>query len=626
LHYLFIAKEPQSGDSAASSPPDAEQSKFKSAPVREPYVQVRLKTNPFPNIGRVPLSPLDAEEPKSEKAAMAWSYPATLIKPGYLQVCGIDKWPTRGELLVRVRAAGDGRKAAMSLAMGYRASEQIVEAKPIGSAIVGDEGVFEFRVRMDSVPVVPPSGKNIYAAELLFINNDSLSADLKVKSVEMLTLPARPIAQHPVLGATPEATLRKFVPKAWRRPVTESEIQGLLTLHATLAKTAPATALRDTLAVVLSSANFLYLLEPRAAGAEATLTEHELAARLSYLLWSTMPDDELRRLADAGRLREKLGEQFTRLFNDQRSDRFVRSFVYQWLDLSGLERVAVNPEYFKNYTEVLKTDSANETYAFFDYVLRHDLPATKLIESEFVTVNDRMASHYGIKNVTGSEFRAVPAPPHRGGLLTQASILTANSNGVDSHPIKRGTWILLRLLNDPPPPPPPNVPMLDEAKAGAKGLTIAQQLAEHRNNPACADCHQKIDPWGLTLENFNAIGLWRDKPTTRPGSVAEKPSAKKPAAQGQAKVSNGANIETAGQAISAETPVEELQQRLLIERGDDFARAFVSKLLTYALGRSLDFADGTAVDELTADFKVENHNIRLLINNIILSDTFQRRN
>lgn len=632
IHYTFTGKE---GEKSVSEPEGKKPSKLKTSKkgMDDPFLGLHEKTSPR-FLDYLTLTSVSGAKDgkKAAGSSKAWTYPSQNILPGHEMICGLDEWPTSGEMLVRIRVASDGQKAIMPVKMGYKSSEMVIDSKLVGSAMIGDEQLLEFRVRMDSIPVVPPNGKSKFAAQLVFIGNDSLSASLTVKSLEIMSLPAAANDKHPLASGTPEAILRAFVPKAWRRPVSDAEIQGLLRLHGQMAKAEPKTALRDTLAVVLSSANFLYLTEPRAPAVSTMLTEHELAARLSYLLWSTMPDEELRRLADAGQLRKQLGPQFTRLLNDKRSDRFVRSFVYQWLDLNGLERVAVNPEYFSHYTDDLKADSAEETYAFFNHILRHDLPATNLIKSSFVTVNDRVAQHYGIQNVAGSDFRPVPAPPHRGGLLTQASILTATANGVDSHPIKRGNWILQTLLNDPPPPPPPNVPMLDEAKAQAQGLTIAQQLAEHRNNAACADCHQKIDPWGLALENFNAIGLWRDsaaKPAAQ-SVVAQKPLKKKAAKKaGQDKANaadeNSSRTEPAKPApIASKTPVEQLQQRLLVERGDDFARAFVSKLLTYALGRSLDFADAKSVDALTATFKADNFNIRLLMARIVLSNAFQR--
>ncbi len=548
--------------------------------------------------GGLLIQPISKEQYAEKRVANSRTFDGVPVSPGFRQMYGMANWLLRGELLVRVRAAGSGGMVKMTVSLGYRSSETILNLRPIGSVIVGDDEIFEFHARMENLPVLL-TGKEKFHAELITIANDSVSTPLILDSVEIVFSPRSEATEHAVLDDTPEATLRKFVPRAWRRPISDEEIQGLLDLHRQLSQNEVAlpvdvgrdprasAALRDTLAAVLSSANFLYRTEPRVSGKEHALSDHELACRLSYFLWNTMPDAELRRIADAGELRTRLATQLARMLADAKSNRFLRSFVYQWLDLGGLDRVAVNPENFPEYTSELKADSAEETYALFDHILRQDLPATQLLKSDFVMLNDRMAQHYGVQHLTGSNFRPVPAPEHRGGLLSQASFLTANANGVDSHPVKRGTWILRRLLNDPPPPPPPNVPMLGAAKVGTDRLTIAQRLEQHRDNAACFDCHQKIDHWGLALENFDAIGKWR--------------------------------------GLDTELDSNDIQRRLLDERKNQFAKAFTEKLMTYALGRSLDFSDSAAVDALAAEFVSSQYRIRKLIECIVLGETFQTK-
>ncbi|MEK6233961.1 MAG: DUF1588 domain-containing protein, partial [Planctomycetales bacterium] len=286
---------------------------------------------------------------------------------------------------------------------------------------------------------------------------------------------------------------------------------------------------------------------------------------------------------------------------------------------------AVNPEHFPKYNDDLESDSAEETYSFFLHVLRNDLSATSFLDSDFVMLNDRMARHYGVEGVSGSQFRPVSSEevPHRGGLLTQASILTANSNGVESHPIKRGVWLMRQLLNDPPPPPPPNVPLLEEEEL-AKGLSISELLKEHRNNAACNDCHRKIDPWGVVFENYDAVGAWR---TAYGSSSPAKKSAKKSGKQPGKQPSEGKTID-ASAALPGDVQVNnlrEMQQHLVQAKSEAFAKALVENLLMYSLGRSLEFTDADAVDELTQSFLQDGCRLGPFLERLVPSDVFRTK-
>ncbi|WP_197442914.1 DUF1592 domain-containing protein [Lignipirellula cremea] len=644
-HYYVASHAAQAADlqqqSKGKATPGKQGKKAKTA--RQPEPQGYTRKSKATNVGGrdglfiFPLSPAELAEQKAGHS----TFEPIIIRPEFRQTYTLDAWPTEGEILVRVRAAGGNGQPQMTVAMGYRASGAVLNLKPLGRRIVtgtADEPqTFEFRARMEALPVFL-SGKDKFRGELVTVTNESITSDLLLDSVEVIYPAPQLLTAHQVLldreafvdeTTFVEAVLRKFVPRAFRRPVAEAEIQRLLALHALMLQRSQnrQTALRDTLAVVLSSPQFLYLSEPRTEGDARTLNDHELASRLSYLLWSTMPDDELRQLADDGKLGDPqvLSVQVKRLLADERSERFVQNFVYQWLDLGGLGRVAVNPEHFPQYNDDLQRDSAEETYAFFRHVLRHDLPALEFLDSRFVMLNDRMAKHYGVANVAGSQFRPLPnaAIPQRSGLLTQASILTANSNGVESHPIKRGVWLLRQLLNDPPPPPPPNVPQLEEATL-EQGLTLSQRLQEHRNNAACFDCHQKIDPWGLTFENYDAIGRWRGADLS-----AQKPMGARKSARAERAGEVSVNVSRDASAVLpgnvSVSGLREMQQHLVQSKSKAFARALTENLLIYALGRSLEFTDAPAVDTLTEAFIDDGYRLAPMIERIVLHEIFRTK-
>jgi hypothetical protein len=304
------------------------------------------------------------------------------------------------------------------------------------------------------------------------------------------------------------------------------------------------------------------------------------------------------------------------MISDSRSENFVVHFTNQWLDLSGLDRVAINPNYYPEFDERLKPMMKRETQAFIGEILRHDLSALNLIDSDFVMLNEPLAKHYGMANADGGprggDFERVELQPgdRRGGLLTQGSFLMINSNGEDSHPIRRAVWVLDRLLDDPPAPPPPDVPELDSEQADFAELPLKKQLEVHRTKDACNDCHRNIDPWGVAFESFDAVGLWRTSVLRR---VAKK-TVMGPV-DDQATLPNG--TEVAG--------VEGLKTYLLQHDRDRFAKALGSKLLAYGMGRSLVFEDRLAVEALVKSFEQNEYRLSDLIVAIAQSETFQNK-
>ena len=374
-------------------------------------------------------------------------------------------------------------------------------------------------------------------------------------------------------------------------------------------------SLRETLSVVLSSPRFLGLPASRPRGAKEKLTDHELASRLSYFLWSTMPDEKLLQLAGEGKLHEpaELSAQVRRMIQDRRAWSFIEQFTEQWLELDRLQRVVVHTDSYPGFDDQLAAAMRLETIHFFGEVLRGDMSIFQFLDSDFTCVNDVLAAHYGIPGVTDPTFRKVKldASLHRGGILTHAGILTGLSDGKDGHPIKRGVWLLRNLLDDPPPPPPPNVPELNREEPELKNLTIPQALAVHRNSTACVSCHRKIDPWGIAFEEYDAVGNWqrdgrgatlREKRTQQPiDSETELP--------GGAKISG----------------LKELREELIRSKSDDFRRAMVRKLMAYALGRRLSPGDVDTADALVPALRAREDRLSALIELIVASEPFQSK-
>ena len=318
-----------------------------------------------------------------------------------------------------------------------------------------------------------------------------------------------------------------------------------------------------------------------------------------------MPDERLIELAAAGKLRKPqvLSAEADRLLDDPRSARFVEQFSEQWLGLNVVESVAVSRDYYPQFDDRLKDDMRGETQQFVAELIRHNLSAQNLLSSKFTMLNEPLAKHYGIEGVFGRKFRRVALPPelHRGGLLGQASVLLSNSTGSDSHAVRRAVWIRDRLLDDPPASPPPNVPSLDEADKKFQQLSIREQLEVHRGSESCASCHRNIDPWGIALENFDAVGLWRDKIRRQVG----KKFTTLPV--------NAEDVLPGGQRLDG---VDTLKRYLATERKDDFARSLVKRLLAYSIGRRLELSDEQALDDLTSEFAADDYRLRGLIHKV----------
>jgi mono/diheme cytochrome c family protein len=405
--------------------------------------------------------------------------------------------------------------------------------------------------------------------------------------------------------------VENLVHRAYRRRVTTKEVSQLTSLIAGVQKDGGTfeEGLAAAIQAVLLSPNFLFRIErtpttTKTGASSSSLNQHELASRLSYFLWSSMPDDSLLAAADRGTLARPatLMAQVRRMLQDSKSQALVENFGGQWLQLRKLESIKPDRKRFPEFDEYLRLSMQRETEMFFDSIIRDDRSILDFIDADYTYLNERLARLYDVPNVRGTEFRKVlfAVDAHRGGLLGQAGVLTISSYANRTSPVLRGKWVLENLVGSPPPPPPPDVPNLDEAKIGLSS-SMREQLEQHRQNAVCASCHTRMDPLGFGLENFNAIGAWR---TT----------------DGQFPIDASGTLPD-GRSFKG---LEGLKS-ILKAQPDAFAECLTRKLLIYALGRGLERADDPTVKKIVKDSAAENYRFSSLILGIVKSETFQKR-
>lgn len=431
--------------------------------------------------------------------------------------------------------------------------------------------------------------------------------------------------------ADAEKLLRAFLPRAFRRPVTEGEEKSFIALTAASLESGASfeAALRAGLKAVLASPKFLYFQET-ADDTRGSLDDYALASRLSYFLWSTMPDESLLALASSGELHrpEVLRAQVERMLEDPKARAFTENFTGQWLSLRDINATTPDRALYPEFDELLQWASLRETHLFFDELLKKNLSVRNIVDSDFAMLNGRLAEHYGIPDVYGVEFRKVELRPeyHRGGVLTQASILKVTANGSNTSPVLRGVWVLDRILGQPVPPPPPNVPAVEPDIRGA--TTIREQLAKHRATENCKSCHSRIDPPGFALENYDVIGGWRDRYRV----VAEPKDRVKNRVGPLAKYlaawqyGLGPSIE-AGDTLPdgrAFSDIDELK-KLLLANPEQIARCVTEKLVTYSTGQPVGFSDRRAVNRILAEAKASDYGLRSLVHAVAVSDLFQKK-
>lgn len=528
----------------------------------------------------------------------------------------------KGEYILRGRAFGD--QAGNELPkMAFRLDGKDVHVADV-AAKAGDPATYETKVTVEP-------GQKRFA--LAFINDyyqpdnpDPKNRDRNL-AIEWLEVqgpldappPALPESHRQILFCQPthgdvrdcaQKILERFVTRAYRRPARPQEVERLAKFVERAMAEGDSFERGIQLAVeaVLVSPHFLFRIESGRRGREGDagpaqpISEFQLATRLSYFLWSTMPDEELFREATAGTLRNNLPAQVSRMLRDPKSRALVENFCTQWLEIRRLKTLAPDTKRFPTFDDELREAMLTETKLFFASIVDEDRSVLDLIDADYTFLNERLARHYGILRVTGPEFRRVQLTNRdRGGVLTQASVLMVTSNPTRTSPVKRGKFILEQVLGAPIPPPPPGSGDLSEDEQVVLSGTVRQRTEQHRANPACASCHALMDPLGFGLENFDAIGAWRD----RDGAFF---------------------IDASGELVDGSKfkgPKE--LKAILKAKKHEFTRCFTEKMLTYALGRGLEPYDRCTVDDIVAALAKDRYKFSTLIQQIVASDPFQKR-
>ena len=408
--------------------------------------------------------------------------------------------------------------------------------------------------------------------------------------------------------------LTRFATRAWRRPVVVTEIEPFMKSVDAAAALGDSfeVAVKNGLMGILCAKSFLYLEEGDVVKRSPTISDNELASRLSYFLWSSMPDSRLLELAAKGSLHdgETLKSEVHRMLKDARASEFANSFPRQWLQLRKVGMFPPDKELYPDYDENLEQSMVAETLGFFGEVLRRNESLREFIHSDWTMLNERLAMHYGIEGIRGDQIQRVLLKPdtHRGGLLTQGSILSLTSDGTRHRPVHRGVWMLESIIGKPPPPPPANVPALSTPDAKAKKTTVREKLELHRADPNCNACHSKIDPLGIAFDNYDAIGHWRTVETVRDGTGSDP-------------MLDASGVLTDGRKFAD----SEGLKKILLQDLDKFAVSFTEKLATYALRRGMTFSDREELKRIAEQSKATDYQLATLIESLVTSPLFLKR-
>jgi mono/diheme cytochrome c family protein len=563
--------------------------------------------------------------PKKPVEAMYHIKDKNLRRPNPTTVEASHRIGWDGEYIVRVGLPGQRPADAKPVQMGFWMDGQLlhtqmVETKPNNLVYFNPYSEEEFRI-------VLPEGDHVFRVG--FIGDDFIKTlpkedwykNEKNKTLNMVTFigpfPAKveKASRKKILICDPasgpacvDKILSTLARRAYRRPVAKSEVAALARF-VKIAQDEGQTVeqgLQLAIRAMLVSPHFLFRIErddPKTLGKARPVSNFELASRLSYFLWSSMPDDELLRLAETGKLREPavLEAQVKRMLADPKAAALAENFAGQWLEVRNLDIVKPDPQKFPDWSPELRDAMKTETRMFFESLLRENRPLSDFLDARYTFVNETLARHYGIEGVEGPDFQRVElTTDQRGGILGHASVLTVSSYPTRTSPVIRGKYILENILGAPPPAPPPDVPALDEESVGNAG-SLRQQLEKHRSNAACASCHSRMDVLGFGLENYDAIGKWRTK-------------------DGKFDIDAGGTLPN-GQSFA--TPAE--LRALLTRDRDDFARCLIEKMMTYALGRGIERYDRRTLKEIQQRVAAAGYRFQPVILEIVNSLPFQSR-
>jgi len=529
-----------------------------------------------------------------------------------------------GEYTIRIGLPGERAKDAAPVKLGFWMDGKLLntitaETKPSGLVYFNPysdetmrlyipEGDHVFRagfiddafVKTLDAKALYDSRKNKYLESITFVGPYAAAVEKPSRKKILIC--------DPKTGqACVDRILSTLAHRAYRRPVTPAEVAALSKFVAMAKADGQSVEQGIQLAIqaMLVSPNFLFRIEhdpnPTDASKVHPISEVELASRLSYFLWSSMPDDDLLALAESGRLRGQLDAQVKRMLADPKSAAIADNFAGQWLELRNLDVVKPDPQKFPLWNPDLRDAMKTETKLFFDHILRENRPLAEFLDARYTFLDERLAKFYGIEGVTGPDFRRVElTTPERGGILGQASVLTVSSYPTRTSVVIRGQYILNNILASPAPPPPPDVPRLDEGETGEKA-SLRQQMERHRADPTCAVCHNKMDPLGFGLENYDGIGKWRSHDGKFPVDATG----------------------TLPNGRSFATPAE--MREALKSQLPQFARCMVEKMLTYSLGRGVGTTDRRTVDDITRSWAAGDYPFQSLIFEVVRSLPFQSR-
>ncbi len=530
------------------------------------------------------------------------------------------------EYIVRLGLPGERAKDAAPVQLGFWMDGELIhemtaETKPSGLEYFNPYSMEEFRITL-------PAGDHVFRAGFIddpFVKTlaeEDYYKREKNKYLESITFVGpfptneEPASRKKILTCDPgtgkacvNQIISRLARRAYRRPVTDTEVNQLAHFFdlAVGEGLTPEQGIQLSIQAMLVSPNFLFRIErdpnPTDPNAYHKISDIELASRLSYFIWNSMPDEKLLSLAEAGKLSDPatLNAQVDRLLADDRAASFSESFAGQWLEIRALSSVNPDPEKFPAWKPELRDAMKTETTLFFNAILKENRPMSDFLSADFTFLNGLLAKHYGIEGVEGPDFRRVHLDTaQRGGILSQASVLTVTSYPTRTSPVIRGKYVLQNILGTPPPPPPPNVPALDESAVG-QNASLREQMEAHRSNPACATCHARMDALGFGLENYDAIGQWRTKDGAFPVDAS--------------------GVLPSGEAFESPKELSKiLQQQLPV-----FARNVTEKMLTYALGRGLEPFDRATVNQLMAGLEKDDYRFQTLIHEVVQSLPFLER-